>query len=148
MTTAPSETAYIALLALLQNASGINCPVSRRLTDPTQVMPENMPCIFINETGENLEPRPGFEGLLAKQILDCDLFMFCYQPAPDAVVSTLINNMIYSIRQAIAPASPFMRQTLGNTVGHCWIEGKVEIIEGVQDGQGMAIIPVKILTNY
>lgn len=92
-------------------------------------------------------PVKGFEGLITKQILDCDLYLFCNQPQPDAIVSTLINNLIYSIRQALAPVSPFTSQTLGGTVQRAWIEGKVEIIEGVQDGQGMAIIPVRILTN-
>jgi hypothetical protein len=147
MTIAPSELAYTALLALLQSISGIGT-VSRRLTDPSQVQPENGAALFINETGEHLEPTRGFEGLITKQMLTCDLYLFVSQQAPDAVVSTLINNMIYSIRTAIAPPSPSPYQTLGGTVSHCWIKGKVEIIEGVQDGQGMAIIPIEILTNY
>jgi hypothetical protein len=143
----PAELAYKALEALLQNVSGLKSTVSRRLTDNTQVMPDNMPALFINETGEEIHPIKGFEGLNAKQILTCDLYLYCSNDKIDAVVSTQLNNMIYSVRQALAPSGGSIYQDLGGTVSHCWIEGKIETIEGVQDNQGFSVIPVRILTN-
>ena len=145
--TGKAETAYTALFALLQNVAGV-VTVSRRLTDATNLSPSQQPAIFINQTGEIIVPTKGFEGLNSKQQLTCDLYVYFSQNTQEIVLTTQINAILLAIRTALAPASPSMYQDLSGTVSHCWISGKIEIIEGVQNGQGMAIIPVNILTNF
>jgi hypothetical protein len=39
------------------------------------------------------------------------------------------------------------RQTLGGLVSHCWIDGKIMKDSGDIDGDGIAVIPVKILAT-
>ena len=145
--TSKAETAYIALGALLKTVASVTL-VSRRLTDAANVPQEQLPAIFINETGEEIEPSKGFEGANAKQTLSCDLYLYCFQGAQEAVCSTQINELIQAIRDALKPLPYTTTQTLSDTVSHCWISGKIEIIEGIQNGHGLAIIPVYILTNY
>jgi hypothetical protein len=55
--------------------------------------------------------------------------------------------MVQNIRTALYPAPGDVYQTLNGIVSHCWISGKIEIIEGVLNNQGIAIIPVDMLTN-
>ena len=151
--TSKAENAYTALFTLLQSVTGLATingvpAVSRTLTDPTQMAWENTPAIFMNETGEHIAPSKGFEGLRARQMLMCDLYLYVYNGGVGGACSTLMNNMLENIRAAIAPATGYPFQTLNETVSHCWVSGKIEIIEGVLNGQGVAIVPVEILTNY
>ncbi len=150
--TSKAEDCYVALETLLQTVSGLGnvngAPsVSRRLEDPSRVDWNNCPAIFINQTGENIEPTKGFEGVSAKQTLTCDLYLYVSPVAQDAVCSTAINEMVQAIRNALYPTAPDVYQTLGGIVSHCWISGKIEIIEGVLNNQGIVIIPVNMLTN-
>ena len=151
--TPPAEAAAVALQALLStvpstNANAEYMPVSRRLEDAVSLIPEQMPAIFINQHAHNLAPIKGFEGLNVKQKLKLTVVVYISNNAPDAVLSTTINSVIYSIMTAMAPPGYTPYQTLGNTVSHCWIEGDIDIIEGVQNGQGVIFIPVTILLNY
>lgn len=154
MTDSKAELAYQALEALLKTVSGLGKfngqpYVSRTLEDPTRVSWDDCPAIFINETGEDIQPTKGFEGFAEKQTLTANLYLYVYQSDTlVAPVSKLVNNMVANIRAAIAPTDPQNSQTLNGTVSHCFIYGKIEIIEGIQDGQGIAILPVNILTNY
>jgi hypothetical protein len=153
MITSKAENAYIALESLLKAIDGLgtdangNPYVSRKLEDPSRVIWETTPAIFINETSEMIQPTKGFEGMHSVQTLNCNLYLYVYQGIQEGVCSTLINNMIEAIRQSLKPTFPDVYQTLSGTVSHCWVSGIIEIIEGVMDGQGIAIIPVNILTN-
>lgn len=147
MTDSKAELAYQALFELLEDIDGIG-EVSRRLREPSQVMQGQQPALYINETGEMIEPTKGFEGTVAsKQTLMCDLYLYVWEGTQESPCSPFLNNMIQAVRDAIAPPAPSPYQELNGTVSHCWISGKIEIIEGVINGQGMAIIPVNILTN-
>jgi hypothetical protein len=158
--TSKAELAYIALANLLTTVVGVatntgttwpwigGVSVSRKLIDPSQMNWTDTPAIFVNETGENIVTTKGFEGVTAaKQELNADLYLYVTQGVQEAVCSTKLNDMIQSIRTAIAPSAGQTTQELNGTVSHCWISGKIEIIEGVLDGQGVAILPVSILTN-
>lgn len=150
--TSKAELAYVALETKLKTVVGLGLKngvanVSRRLEEPTQVAWDTMPALFINQTGENIEPMKGFEGYNAKQTLTCDLYLYCNTPTQEAVCSTQINEMVQAVRDCLYPDKVTNTQTLGGLVYHCWISGLIEIIEGVVDNQGMAIIPINILTN-
>ena len=144
--TSKAEIAYTALVALLAATPGITT-VSRRLTDSSNISLSQYPALFINQTGETITPTKGFEGLNSKQMLHCDLYLNVNTSTQEAVCSTQLNELVAAIRAAIAPTPPSPYQDLSQTVSHCWISGKIEIIEGVQNGQGLAIIPMDILTN-
>jgi hypothetical protein len=45
----------------------------------------------------------------------------------------------------LAPTGRAETQTLGGLVSHCWIEGRIEMDSGDNDGQAKAIIPIRIL---
>lgn len=45
------------------------------------------------------------------------------------------------------PTSVTRKQTLGGLVPHCWIDGKVMKDPGDLDGDGIAVIPLKILAT-
>lgn len=150
--TSKAEQAYVALETKLKTIVGIGTrnsqpSVSRRLEDPTRVDWSVMPALYINETGEDILPSKGFEGYNAKQTLTCDLYLYVNTQTQEGVCSTQLNDMIQAIRDCLYPSPATNTQTLNGLVSHCWIEGRIEIIEGVMDGQGMAIIPVRILTN-
>lgn len=56
--------------------------------------------------------------------------------------------LIEAVENAIDPApNPYGAQTLGGLVTHCWLQGKAYTFPGDIDpnGQGMAILPVKLL---
>ena len=150
--TSKAETCYNALLAKLITVSGIGlfqgAPyASRRLEDPSRVDWNSTPAIFINQTGEDIVATKGFEGFNAKQSLTCDLYLYCKPVAQEDICSTSLNEMIQNIRTALYPNDPQGSQTLNGIVSHCWISGKIDIIEGILNNQGIAIIPVNILTN-
>ena len=150
--TSKAETVYSALLTKLQSVAGLGTlsgspNVSRNLKDPSQVANDTLPALFICQTGEEISATKGFEGFNAKQQLSCDLVLYVRQVKESDIPSTQINEMLQNIRTALYPTAPDNSQTLNGTVSHCWISGKIEIIEGVLNGQGIAIIPVSILTN-
>ena len=150
--TALAETAYIALAALLQNVQGLGLVngepnVSRIYKDIGNIDAGTMPALLINETGEEIITSKGFEGLNAKQILNCDLYLYVNQTNVEDIPSTQINTLNQAVRAALAPTAPDVFQTLNGLVSHCWVSGKIIIIEGILNGQGIAIIPVNILTT-
>lgn len=150
--TSKAETCYIALLAKLQTVTGIGIlngapNVSRRLTDPTHIPWDTCPAIMINQNGEEIITTKGFEGVAAKQKLSCDLVLVMNMQNQEDAVSPILNEMVQNIRTALYPTQPDVSQTLNGIVSHCWISGKIVIIEGVLNNQGMAIIPVEMLTN-
>lgn len=150
--TSKAELAYVALENKLKTVAGLGLKngvanVSRRLLEPTQVLWDTLPALFINQTGENINPSKYLEGYNAKQELTCDVYLYCTTPTQEGVCSTQLNEMIQAVRDCLYPDKVTNTQTLGGIVSHCWVAGRVEIIEGVLDGQGLAIIPVSILTN-
>ena len=56
-----------------------------------------------------------------------------------------MNNLIDAVEDALDPAPLYQNQTLGGIVSHCWFEGDVMKEPGDLDGDGIAIIPIKIL---
>lgn len=150
--TSKAETCYLALLAKLQTVTGLatfnGSPyVSRRLEDPTRVDWSSTPALFINQTGEEVTSVKGFEGQHAKQRLTCDLYLYVAPAAQEAILSPQLNEMVQNVRAALYPSGGETTQTLNGIVSHCYISGKIEIIEGVLNNQGIAIIPVEMLTN-
>jgi len=143
-----SESIYQALFNRLSNVQGM-VSVSRRLKHFNHVNNDQRPALFVTQGNQAENP---VKGLNAKIILSADLYLYVFEVDPDKAISTQINNYVDLIRNAIKPEFPEIceYQTLNGLVEHCWIDGTIEVYEGVDgmlDGQGIAIIPIQILTT-
>lgn len=118
--------------------------LSRRLKLWSDVASADQPALFITEHGENLvyaaESQPG------KTTLNVDLFVYIAAGKdPDCVPARDLNVALDAIAACLAPDPTLGRQTLGGLVAHCRIEGRVVKDPGDLDGQGLALVPVRIL---
>ena len=143
-----SEAIYQALFDQLSNINGM-VSVSRRLRHFNHVGNDQRPALFITQGNQD---ENAIKGLNAKIELGAEVYLYVYEVDPEKAIGTQINHYVDAIREAIKPEYPEMceYQTLGGLVEHCWIDGTIEIFEGVDgmiDGQGIAIIPIRILTT-
>lgn len=143
-----SEIIYQALFDRLSDIQGV-VSVSRRLKHFNIVHNDQRPALFVTQGNQAENP---VKGLNAKIILSADLYLYVYEADPVKAISTQINTFVDAIREAIKPDFPEIceYQTLNGLAEHCWIDGTIEVYEGVDgmlDGQGIAIIPVQILTT-
>ena len=143
-----SEAIYQALFDLLSNIDGV-VTTSRRLKHFNHVSAEMRPALFVTQGNQTEVP---VKGLDAKVELEAEVYIYIHESDPSIPPSIQLNQMIDQIRTVIAPEYPEMceYQTLGGLVEHCWIEGTIEVFEAVEnmlDDQGIAIIPIRILTT-
>jgi hypothetical protein len=66
---------------------------------------------------------------------------------PYAAPASILNPLLDSLEQALAPSPASGIQNLGlpDMVQHAYIAGKIETDEGVLGDQAIAIVPVEIL---
>lgn len=143
-----SESIYQTLFNRLSGIDGF-VTTSRRLRHFNNVQPEQRPALFVTQ-GNQLEVP--VKGLDAKVELEAEIYIYIHESEVTIPPSVQLNQMIDKVRKAIAPDFPEMceYQTLGGLVEHCWIEGTIEVFEAVEnmlDDQGIAIVPIRILTN-
>lgn len=143
-----SESIYQALFNRLSGIDGFKT-TSRRLRHFNNVQPENRPALFVTQGNQTEVP---VKGLDAKVELEAEVYIYIHETDQAIPPSVQLNQMIDKVRQAIAPDYPEMceYQTLGGLVEHCWIEGTIEVFEAVEnmlDDQGIAIVPIRILTT-
>lgn len=143
-----SESIYQALFNRLSGIEGF-VTTSRRLRHFNNVQPELRPALFVTQ-GNQLEVP--VKGLDAKVELEAEIYIYIHESEVTIPPSVQLNQMIDKVRKAIAPDLPEMceYQTLGGLVEHCWIEGTIEVFEAVEnmlDDQGIAIVPIRILTT-
>lgn len=143
-----SEAIYQALFDLLSNIDGV-VTTSRRLRHFNHVPAEMRPALFVTQGNQTEVP---VKGLDAKVELEAEVYIYIHELDPSIPPSVQLNQMIDKVRTAIAPEYPEIceYQTLGGLVEHCWIEGTIEVFEAVEnmlDDQGIAIIPIRILTT-
>lgn len=143
-----SETIYQALFNRLSGIDGF-VTTSRRLKHFNNVAPDARPALFITQGNQTEVP---VKGLDAKVELEAEVYIYIHEDDPTIPPSVQLNQMIDRVRAKLAPDHPDMceYQTLGGLVEHCWIEGTIEVfeaVEGMLDDQGIAIIPIRILTT-
>ena len=141
--TASREAVYQALFDLVKNAAPFKL-TSRRLKLWTDVNSGQKPALFVAQ-----RPQQYAQGSTAtpqKVTLEAEIYIYTNAGTdPNVVPATEINNLVDAVDAALAGSVITGNQTLGGIVQHCWIEGKVFIDPGDIDGDGLAIIPVKIL---
>ena len=117
---------------------------SRRLKLWSSVAAADKPSIFMVERGD-VYVRAS-EAVPETVTLMIDLYIYTDAGQDQThVPATTLNTLIDAVDTALLPDALTGKQTLGNMVSHCWIEGKVMKDAGDLDGQGVAVIPVKIL---
>jgi hypothetical protein len=141
--------ALCACLAKAQFSTPINgcgswALLSRRLKLWSDVASADQPALFITEHGENVAYAS--ESLPGKTTLNVDLFIYIATGQDrDNVPSGDLNVALDAIAACLAPDPGVGRQTLGGLVTHCRIEGRIVKDPGDLDGQGLALVPIKIL---
>jgi hypothetical protein len=108
------------------------------------VPPSGQPALFQSEHAEEYVDKP--RGIPQRVTLFASLIIYLTSGDPNAVMTTLVNNMIQQVKNCLAPTDMIYNvQTLGGIVSHCWIEGRIFKDPGDLDGQAMIVIPVRIL---
>jgi len=137
------ESIITALFTFVSSATSFST-VSRRLQLWSSVAPSDKPALFLCERAD-MYVRAS-EAVPESVTLNLDIYIYTDAGKDQSVVpATTLNNLLDAVDAALAPDPLSGLQTLGGLVSHCWIEGKVMKDAGDLDGDGVAVIPVKIL---
>jgi hypothetical protein len=147
----PREQIFLALfnlVATIQVGTPLAVPwktKSRKLKLWNEVPVELRPALFMAERVQTYfgSERP----VPAKRTYNVSFFI--YTNAKNATDtnpgSAILNPLLDAIDAALAPNVMTGRNDLGGLVNHCFIDGDVFVDPGDIDGDGLAIIPVKIV---
>jgi hypothetical protein len=117
---------------------------SRRMKLWNGVAAADRPALFINERGDTYARVS--EAVPETVTIEADIYIYIDSGHDEDVVpASTLNALIDAVDAALAPNRLTGAQTLGGLVSHCWIEGKILKDAGDLDGDGIAVIPVKIL---
>jgi len=139
------ESIMQALFALVSGSASF-VTSSRRLKLWTDVPAAERPAIFQYERDD--EYKGADRHLPPTVVMNADLYIYT-APGMDSGITpiSILNPLLDAIDAALAPSRATGRQTLGGLVSHCWIDGKIMKDPGDIDGDGIAVIPVKILAT-
>jgi hypothetical protein len=141
--TASREAIYAALFALVAGSAAFKTK-SRRLKLWSDVNASDKPALFVAQRGQTY--AQGSEATPQAVTLKADVFVYTNAGKdPKVIPATQLNDLVDAVDAALAGSVVTGRQTLGGLVAHCWIEGEVMIDPGDIDGDGVAVIPVRIL---
>ena len=143
-----SEVIYQALFDRLSGIDGF-VTMSRRLRLWNDVAPTERPALFVTQGNQSEAPAKGLDAIVE---LSAEAYIYVHEEDPTIPPSSQLNTMIDRFRAKLAPDHPDIceYQTLGGLVEHCWIEGTIEVYEAAENmhyDQGIAIIPIRILTT-
>ncbi len=142
----PNREQIMQALFALVSGSAPFIKASRRLKLWTDVPESEKPAIFQYERDDVYS-----NGKQYLPIVEMNVELYVYTaPGMDSGVTpiSILNPLLDAIDASLKP-SPAAggRQTLGGLVSHCYIDGKVMKDPGDIDGDGIAIIPIKILAT-
>ena len=132
-----------ALLALL-TSTGVFNTSGRRLLPWTKV--DSQPAIFVRHVGDHYAPRG--TGMPPKVMMECEARIYSNAGKDNlAVPGAALADVLDAVEALLkpAPGAPSRTQTLGGTVIHAWIEGKIDVHPGDLDGQAIAVVPISVL---
>ena len=136
------EAIYSSLFNLVKASASFKT-ASRRLRLWSDVNASDKPAIFVVQRPQNYVNAS--TATPAKVTLEAEIIIYTNAGKdPNYVGATDLNNLVDAVDVALAGNPVTGNQTLGGLVNHCWIEGKIFIDPGDLDGDGLAIIPVKI----
>lgn len=145
--TVTREQVGIALFNKLLT-SGTFPTNSRRFQTWTNIADVQKPALFLIEHEEEHAKNRNQTPAVRTTHFDCYLFIATGLD-PNAVPITTLNNLIDAIDPVsggvLTPWPSGSRQTLGGLVTDCYIDGQIIKVPGDLDGQGVAIIPIKVV---
>ena len=134
------EPIYLALWNKVKDISGFET-TSRRLRHWADTPKSEQPALYQAQAGEEAIPQ---RGLPAKWHLSVNFYIYVQaDDNPDDSPAPALNSLLDAIEAALAPDISGL-QSLGGLVYNCWIQGKIETLEGVLGGQEVAIVPIEI----
>ncbi len=141
----PSRNTIMDALKAKVVAGGYFVTVSRRLKTWDQVPASEQPACFLYE---HTDPVTHQSETFAKNGIDVEVFIYTRCDNQDEVPAAILNDALDALDAALTPTGADLlrrRQTLGNLVSHCFVDGDIMKEPGDQDNQGVAIVPLKIL---
>lgn len=136
------EAIYQALFNLVAASASFKT-ASRRLKLWSDVPPSDRPAVFVAQRPGNY--NQGDESQPGTITLEAEIFVYTDGGKdPNAIPASEMNQLLDAIDTALKGSPVTGLQTLGGLVSHCWIEGKQFVDSGDIDGDGVAVIPVKI----
>lgn len=144
--TVTREQVAEALFTLLKSSYAYPTS-SRRFRTFDDIAQVQKPALYLVEHEEG--HVRGKQLVPAIRTLAVDAYLFISTGMdPNTVPITTLNNLIDAIDPVsggvLAP-NDHGRQTLGGLVTDCYIEGTITKVPGDLDGQGVAIIPIKVI---
>ena len=136
------EAAVTALVSLVSGAYAWGSPISRRLKLWGDVPLANRPACFVFSGGnQSYQWRQSVD---PKRQLLIRLFIYTNAKDQSIVGATELDNIMDALDAALAPGPGRTMQTLGGLVAWARIDGEVLIEPGDLDGDGLAIVPIRI----
>lgn len=116
--------------------------ISRRLKIWADVPKENRPWAGLVCHSET----PVFKSENTPPYFKLSYRLFIYLDAKDdkSIGDIDINNVLDAVGDALKPGFGEQRQTLGNLVNHCRVDGEILRDPGDLDGDGIIIIPIAV----
>ena len=140
------EAAIGALSQRVASAFAWASPPSRRLKLWSDVPPSMRPACFLFEGGT--EAYENAAGGTQKRSLDVRLFVYVDARDPAALGAAQLNMIMDALDTALAPSGADLalgRLTLGGAAYRCTIEGKPMKDPGDLDGDGILVVPIRIV---
>ena len=130
-----------AVFALV-SASTILVTKSRRAKPIQEITDDLMPALFQIQAGETyIQGKPGIP---PRRILGVDLEIYVSNSAiPTAAPERSSTRSWTPLRRPWGRITPASRR-LGGLVYRCWIEGRIEVFEGILEGKVVALVPIQI----
>ncbi len=141
------EEIYNTLFNFVKVTPGI-VSSDRRLKSIADVQPSNMP-YFSMEQGDIIQETLANPRLPKKWIIPCDLVIYTTVGSdPNTTPMTALNNLVSTIIAKLQPDPGREVQNIGLTyLTGVKIEGKILMLDDAQNGNGIAVIPVRIITS-
>lgn len=120
---------------------------SRRMKQWDDIANVLKPALYLTEQKEH-HVRAESQAPVVRTIT-YEAYIFIATTDPNAVPMTQLNNILDLIDPAVGgvlkPDAMTNRQTLGGLVWDCFIDGEIDKVPGDFDGQGVAIIPIRVI---
>lgn len=146
MSVASREAAVVALLNLIADAYPWKTAPARRLKLWSDVAVAARPACFLFEGGGETYTRT-MSGLRRRN-LDLKLFAYVDSRDPATIGAATLNTIMDALDAALDPSDTDVtldRTTLGGAAYDCRIEGRPLKDPGDLDGDGLLIVPIKLV---
>lgn len=140
------EAIYSTLFTRLAAISGI-VSSDRRLRSISDIQPSNMPYLSM-EQGDIMQETQANPRLPKKWVLLCDVIVYTTVGSDPAVTPMMgLNAIVAAIITSLEPDPGYEVQKIGLAyLTSVKIEGKVLMLDDAINGNGIAVIPVRIVT--